>query len=151
MIIKALTLWQPWASLAAIGAKLYETRSWPTAYRGWLAIHAAANSPRWALELAMTPPFNEALNGRTILPKGAIVAVVRLLDCQLMTRDLIARIKAQRPNEIKFGDWAPTRFAWQLDPFYRLRRPIPARGSQRLWDWAPPTWIVEKMEALEST
>jgi hypothetical protein len=26
--MKAITLWQPWASLIAIGAKKYETRSW---------------------------------------------------------------------------------------------------------------------------
>ncbi len=28
--MKAITLWQPWASLIAIGAKQYETRSWAT-------------------------------------------------------------------------------------------------------------------------
>ena len=43
----ALTLWQPWASLIAIGAKSIETRSWP-APAGLvgerIAIHAAANA-----------------------------------------------------------------------------------------------------------
>ena len=47
--MKAITLWQPWASLIACGAKKYETRSWATRYRGPIAIHAAkkypANSP----------------------------------------------------------------------------------------------------------
>lgn len=42
---KALTLWQPWASLVALGVKTIETRSWSTAYRGPLAIHAAARRP----------------------------------------------------------------------------------------------------------
>lgn len=37
-----LTLWQPWASLIAFGVKTIETRGWPTAYRGPIAIHAAA-------------------------------------------------------------------------------------------------------------
>ena len=32
--MKALTLHQPWASLVMRGAKLYETRSWSTPYRG---------------------------------------------------------------------------------------------------------------------
>lgn len=27
--MRAITLWQPWASLVAVGAKKYETRSWP--------------------------------------------------------------------------------------------------------------------------
>lgn len=40
--MKAITLWQPWASLLAHGAKKYETRSWATKYRGPIAIHAAA-------------------------------------------------------------------------------------------------------------
>lgn len=39
--MKALTLWQPWASLVALGVKTIETRSWSTSYRGPLAIHAA--------------------------------------------------------------------------------------------------------------
>lgn len=38
--MKALSLWQPWASLWACGAKKYETRSWATKYRGPIAIHA---------------------------------------------------------------------------------------------------------------
>lgn len=38
--MKAVTLTQPWATLVAIGAKQIETRSWPTNYRGPLAIHA---------------------------------------------------------------------------------------------------------------
>jgi len=41
MTMKALTLWQPWASLVATGAKRIETRSCVTKYRGPLAIHAA--------------------------------------------------------------------------------------------------------------
>ena len=39
--MKALTIWQPWASLITSGIKKYETRSWPTKYRGPIAIHAA--------------------------------------------------------------------------------------------------------------
>ena len=42
--MKAITLWQPWASLLACGAKQYETRSWATNYRGPIAIHAASKS-----------------------------------------------------------------------------------------------------------
>lgn len=39
--MKAISLWQPWASLIAHGVKTIETRSWSTPYRGPLAIHAA--------------------------------------------------------------------------------------------------------------
>jgi activating signal cointegrator 1 len=44
--IPVLTLWQPWASLVALGVKTIETRSWSTKYRGPIAIHAAARRPR---------------------------------------------------------------------------------------------------------
>lgn len=43
--MKALTVWQPHASLMAIRAKRIETRGWSTSYRGPLAIHAAARKP----------------------------------------------------------------------------------------------------------
>ena len=43
--MKALTIMQPWASLIACGAKTIETRSWPTKYRGPIAIHAGMKDP----------------------------------------------------------------------------------------------------------
>lgn len=39
--MKVLTVTEPWATLIAIGAKQIETRSWPTGYRGPIAIHAS--------------------------------------------------------------------------------------------------------------
>lgn len=54
--MKALTIWQPWATLVAIGAKPYEFRSWQPP--GWLvgqriAIHAGARpvKPREVIDL----------------------------------------------------------------------------------------------------
>ena len=47
--MKALTVWQPWASLIAIGAKPYEFRGWacPIALRGKrIAIHAGVRPMR---------------------------------------------------------------------------------------------------------
>ena len=38
--MKAFTLYQPYASLIACGAKRFETRGWYTHYRGKIAIHA---------------------------------------------------------------------------------------------------------------
>ena len=39
--MKALSLMEPWAALIAAGVKSIETRSWRTAYRGPLYIHAS--------------------------------------------------------------------------------------------------------------
>jgi hypothetical protein len=43
--MQILTLWQPWASLVAIGAKTIETRGRPTNYRGPLLIHGTRRQP----------------------------------------------------------------------------------------------------------
>ncbi|NLE60710.1 MAG: ASCH domain-containing protein, partial [Planctomycetes bacterium] len=45
--MKALSLWEPWASLMRCGAKTIETRSWYTSYRGPLLICGAK---RWSDE-----------------------------------------------------------------------------------------------------
>ena len=88
--MKALTLWQPWATLVAIGAKKIETRSWKTNYRGPLAIHAAKRIDKKILKLCFQEPFFDCLTeaghklvayhlfrGRA-LPHGAIVATCTL-------------------------------------------------------------------------
>ena len=57
--MKAITLWDPWASLIALGEKKVETRSWRTDYRGPLAIHAAK---RPMDKIAWKEPFYSALS-----------------------------------------------------------------------------------------
>ena len=39
--MKVLSLLQPWATLVVMGIKQIETRSWSTAHRGTLLIHAS--------------------------------------------------------------------------------------------------------------
>ncbi len=50
--MKALTLQQPWATLIAEGHKRVENRTWQTAYRGPLAIHAGLKVDPAGLDLA---------------------------------------------------------------------------------------------------
>jgi hypothetical protein len=107
--MKALTLTQPWASLVAISAKKIETRSWRTAYRGPLAIHAAKGFPKGAQDYldslvffgAFKPKHAAILKrvGLRLVPKpckrevagslpvGAVIATCRLISC-LPTREL---------------------------------------------------------------
>lgn len=42
--MRAISLWEPWASLIRTGAKTFETRSWETKYRGLLLICAAKSA-----------------------------------------------------------------------------------------------------------
>jgi len=96
--IKALTLWQPWASLIALGIKFIETRSWSTKYRGPLAIHAGMKLPPTSLldvgdwricydradRGARIPFMVDATHYGYQLPKwlqfGAVVATCELVD-----------------------------------------------------------------------
>lgn len=86
--MKALTIWQPWASLIACGAKQYETRSWATKYRGPIAIHAAMKDPcklpllgKEALEQAVREEIDA---GRCpewyFMPRGKIIATAELVN-----------------------------------------------------------------------
>ena len=59
--MKAISICQPWATLIAIGAKRFATRSWKTDYRGLLAIHAGKTKVPLAMSLCDRDPFKAAL------------------------------------------------------------------------------------------
>ena len=95
--MRAISLWQPWASAIAVGAKRVETRHWSTPYRGPLAIHAAKrkvvdeliyyhSSPNWQGALAplgwVGMSDAKLINAGYGLPFGAIVATCNLIDCR---------------------------------------------------------------------
>lgn len=91
--MKAISLWQPWASLIVAGIKPYETRGWgpPTALIGQrIAIHAAKMVDKDAIGLAQRSMLGErgaaleatwrgapdeimAHFGRATMPVGCIV------------------------------------------------------------------------------
>lgn len=103
--MKAISLWQPWASLIACGAKPYETRHWapPRELIGQvIAIHAAKKIDRAAAEFATDLMYGQHKDGgfeladklaatmkgvpdemmgrfgRAIMPVGCIVCIARL-------------------------------------------------------------------------
>lgn len=138
--MKALTLRQPWATLVAIGAKEYETRSWPAiSFSGPLAIHAAKKFPPQDRDRFYVSPFHRVLKDAgfyvdTHLPRGMVVATIDRIEC--CRTDLIADDVSD--DERAFGDFQLGRWAWRLIGVHCLAEPIPARGRQRLWDWEPP-------------
>jgi hypothetical protein len=136
--VKAISLWQPWASAIAAGGKCWETRSWYIRYRGVLAIHAAMKTSTELRALRAEEPFLTTLRGLGELPFGAIVAVAYLGDC-VPTQRVAAGLDA---DELAFGDFTAGRWAWKLENITPLRAAIPARGSRGLWDWEPPPGCV---------
>lgn len=129
--MKAISLWQPWATLVAIGEKQYETRSWFPKYRGLLAIHAAKKMDNLIKAYCEQEPFKSALGCRDI-PLGAIVAVVKLAEVHKTE----AIVNSLSKNEQAFGNYQAGRYAWKLEMVACLENPIPMNGSQGLFEVA---------------
>ena len=127
--MKAITVWQPWASLLARNLKLFETRSWATNYRGPIAIHAAALTipqvlkklfplgawdyhPDYQAKKAFLDVVTEALNPYTLegLPLGAVVATAELVGCHKIVRHGGRGMSARGPGwlETGIGIYEPT-------------------------------------------
>ncbi|MDR3513969.1 MAG: ASCH domain-containing protein [Caulobacteraceae bacterium] len=125
--IKAISLWQPWASLVAAHVKRHETRHWPTTYRGPIAIHAAKR-----LDVAGAPEdLCIAALGRDwrhTVPLGAVVAVGVLTRCRDARAVLCGVTEADRAA----GNFAPGRFAWAIERVRALDRPPRSPGPVQL-------------------
>jgi hypothetical protein len=155
--VKALPLWQPWASLVACGAKRVETRHWeaPDYVIGQrVAIHATkGHFDRNAIE---QEPFKRRLrealdDGRLMLvdgelPLGALIATIVVHRCSAMTAESIATLEQRDPDERAFGFYSPGRFAWVLRDVERLEQPIPFTGRQGIFD--VPDELLHGQETL---
>lgn len=152
--VKALTLWQPWATLVAMESKRIETRCWKTDYRGLIAIHSAVKTPpKWLGASAHTEPFRDELAdlfcvrrdrddraGKRVddilrgLPYGKVVCIVRLtgIDETTSVRDELS------PRERLFGNYEEGRYAWHLEMVEVIEPPISAKGNRMLWNWERP-------------
>ena len=128
--MRALTLWQPWASAIAVGMKRMETRSWGTTYRGPLAIHAARR-PMGPGELELLEDYPLPY-GASDVPLGAIVATCTLADVVRCNGAMVVDVV-----EDAWGDFSEGRFAWVLTDVAPLRSPIPMPGARGLWEWTP--------------
>ena len=143
--VKGFTLIQPWATAIALGWKLVESRSWGTAYRGRLAIHASKGYPPDARAFASydrtaAPLLRQAGYGVTrALPLGAIVAIATLVDVKPTggKLPLAAWVGELSEQEYALGDYSERRFGWFLEDVIALDQPIPCTGARGLWDVSP--------------
>src|SRR6266404_4850893 len=105
--MRAISLWQPWASLWCSTAKVHETRHWPTSHRGWLVVHAAKRriddfsgdrlddicdgefGPHWGMEL----------------PRGALIGLVNVIACK-RTEELVFNTDDEK-DDYECGDFSP--------------------------------------------
>lgn len=134
--LRAISLWQPWASLMALNAKMIETRHWTTNHRGLVAIHAAK---KWDVDLRYLArssmfwePLSQAYLNIDELPLGAIIAVGNLHRCLSMD-DYPEAVPARNSPEFAFGLYESGRFMWVFDHIWKLSSPVYVRGQQGFW------------------
>lgn len=133
--MKAISLWQPWATAVALELKPHETRHWSTSYVGPLAIHAAKKATGEQRDLFTQFLMNSQIRGAMMqhwyhsfdnLPFGAIVAVCKLVYC-VPTHEQVRHITE---TDRLLGDWSDGRYAWRLQNVVMLPQPIPYKGRQ---------------------
>lgn len=135
--MKAISVWNPWATQIALGGKEYETRSWPTKYRGPLAICSSKKTPGWATDAAFSEPAirdffaNQGADIPSAHASGCVLAVTNIVDCIEITPEFIATLS---PLEKASGDFTPGRYAWKLSGIVKLRTPLPITGRQGLFE-----------------
>lgn len=144
--MKAITLWQPWASLIALGLKTIETRGhdhfkWLKGQR--IAIHAGKQFDRQAIrEIASaewwTPELDERLSwdydgtrhsrldSDNVWPSGLVLCTAQVVEARWLT---------PADNRAAFCRCDPTRFGLVLVQVKRLIPPVPAKGAQGVWEW----------------
>jgi hypothetical protein len=147
--MKALSLWQPWASLMALGLKRIETRGWYMRHRGPLVIASTktwnrdvlkamhdANRPSCIEDESDWRRMIDRLLSRGVktlgdLPLGAALCIVNVVDC-VPTNEAIMTVGE---DERAFGDYRLGRWAIFTELVRTFEKPVPCRGSQGLWEF----------------
>ena len=121
--MKAITLWQPWASLIVDGLKHIETRPRPWYYNGPIAIHAGLHVDREAC-------IRFGYNPDTI-PVGAVLGKAFKQGLIHFENSVVG------PNFVPdpYGNFSLGRYGYPLVGIVKFEKPIPAKGHQGFWDW----------------
>jgi activating signal cointegrator 1 len=125
--MKALSLWQPWASLIYDGRKTIETRHWEMTHRGPLGIHAAKTIDKNYAEVF-------GYDWRS-LPLGAMLCIVNVTDCVRFPLPLAP------PDE--YGDFEEGRFGILFTMQKKFATPLVVKGHQGIWQF----WYQEEAHA----
>ena len=139
--MKAISLWQPWASLIAYGAKRVETRAWATRYRGPIAIHAAKTRSHLR-DLDACVEFQAVVaspGGPKHFPGGVIVAVAELADVWRVER--LRALERNATPDLDARVSATLRFAGHTEPAIAAAlRPWLTAQEVAFGDYSPERW-----------
>lgn len=152
--MKALTIWQPWASLIMIGAKPFEFRPWDFRTRERclagrrIVIHAGARpvKPAEIEDLLARLGTGEDATGLVVAPARKLLERIHAsYKCQGVV-ELAAGlgtviIGTPRNAGTIFGrsiadsDRGDFNWAWPLSDNRPFDAPVPMRGAQGFWNW----------------
>lgn len=164
-VILAITLWQPWASLIAAGAKPYEWRGWraPNGMVGKrIAIHAGARRVHHNEVSGLVYSLERSLADQQLAWSTSLIPAIALpllqrwltapgdlpLSSVLCTATLGTPITAAAYAELhgvpaRDSDRIDhTMWGWPLTDIEVLQPFVPARGAQGFWTWTPPSGAV---------
>ncbi|MBR1198849.1 ASCH domain-containing protein [Bradyrhizobium sp. AUGA SZCCT0158] len=149
-VIKAISMWQPWASLWLTPNKRHETRHWKTPHRGKLLVHAAK---KLVTDLdedllgILSATFGDQWQSR--LRYGAIIGMVDLVDV-IPTEKIVAgfRWTDEQRTDNACGNFDDGRFGWRRSTYWVFPRPIPYRGRQSMFS-VPCEVVAEQIAAAK--
>ena len=105
IVIKALSVKDPWAELIRSGQKMIETRTWNTKYRGPLLIVKSLKP--------------------TTFDNGLAVCVVNIVNCRPMVLE---------DEKVARCPIYPNAKSWQLSDVFSLTEPFPVKGKLSLFN-----------------
>lgn len=129
--MNALTVWQPWASLIAIGAKGAEFRSWPTPRRlklgTTIAIHAGTRRPsKGEMEKIARYVRNHTSMQHAIIDTQKALEFLETDPRDMIYGEIVALVVVSGCEQ------QGSLFRWVLSNVRRTRS-YPVRGHQQLW------------------
>lgn len=153
-MMKALTYWQPWASLVVLGAKPWEFRRWPapaSIVGQRIVIHAGARPIKRAEVDALVARLKDPeLAPLTGLDVDRALAVLCHLDAMPLSAGIGTAIvgqpiegmaAAKAINAMLFNDsdrHEHSNWAWPMLEVEAWEQHVPMRGSQGFWNWPTP-------------
>lgn len=148
--LKAISLWQPWASLWLSPNKRHETRHWQTKHRGGLLVHAAKR-PVDDLddELCGVLVDEFGKNWLGALRFGAILGMVDLLDV-IPTEKIISERRGTDEELIDnlCGNFDDGRFGWLRGTYWVFPQPVPYKGHQTIFN-VPLSVVADQIAAAK--
>lgn len=134
--VKALSLWQPWASLWLTERKVHETRHWPTSHRGWLIVHAVKKPIDFYVtrELERLCITEFGASWVRDLPRGALIGAVLITGCHPTTELVPLNATIGTGDDWVCGNFEAGRYGFRRSDYRRFDPVIPYRGLQGLFE-----------------